>query len=106
MNKKVIILTVLTVLTLFVLTACGSASPDGSWTDPGYSDYQLVLQDGNAQVVMPSDGTVISSGTYTTDKSNITISLTDLGEWNATFDNETMTFSTESGEVIYNKVTQ
>ena len=55
---------------------------------------------------MPSDGTVISSGTYTTDKSNITISLTDLGEWNATFDNETMTFSTESGEVIYNKVTQ
>ena len=29
MNKKVIILTVLTVLTLFVLTACGSASPDG-----------------------------------------------------------------------------
>ena len=65
MNKKVIILTVLTVLTLFVLTACGSASPDGSWTDPSYSDYQLVLQDGNAQVVMPSDGTVISSGTYT-----------------------------------------
>ena len=106
MNKKVIILTVLTVLTLFVLTACGSASPDGSWTDPSYSDYQLVLQDGNAQVVMPSDGTVISSGTYTTDKSNITISRTDLGEWNATFDNETMTFSTESGEVIYNKVTQ
>lgn len=106
MNKRIILSFALILALLFALCACGSPSPDGTWADPNYSEYQLVLSEGSAQVLLISDGTAISTGTYTTDKSNITISLTDLGEWTAAFDDETMTFSTDSGEVVYNKVTQ